>query len=935
MKQFGENWQKVSEVLIDRTPAQIRSRYRRMLSKMKEGEATDGEDLDASTAADGADEVQQQQQLQAAIGPAGTVSYSPLVSGGTLVPPTTNSTAPLASTLLNPLTSLSSSTAAITSPIAYASTTSSSSAASSRPTIASLPHSPTRQKRPAAGEAAESPQPKRTKGRTPHDEASSSSTTATSAYSSTLQSKYGWARVASASSSSPSTVTPSATNADGPNVLSSRSNSPIHRPRDVPSSSSSSDGNKDSHQLFRSSGLGIVGIAATGVDGDAQTSSSKGGRLSLSPDEVQRQIDAAVNAALAERSVVSMRREEEWAYQLSQLKSQIEALNRELIAKDVSFVSKERVRMEMLEHASGELLVSLKESEMRMRSAVREKLAQDSARLGYPAFGRNGEEFREGVAAKVLREKEAKLEEQRAAYETTKKRLAKRKASLSVTNALSSTSSTSASSSVVSAVSLSSSTAPYVTSPNAMITSTSDLPLSPNSITSSNINNVSTIGDASSSNNASSGAFGRQLLLRSASTTSSLSSSPFGQQQAISSPEKELEDIIMQEHLIKLKLASLKSDEQELVREREALRVETQLHYKELRRFQEEEMSKFNAFPVLHERYLMLQLLGRGGFSEVYRAYDLTDFRYVACKIHQLGSNWAAEKKASYLRHAQRECDIHKALVHPRIVSMYDVFEIDEDTFCTVMEYCQGGDLDSYLKQHKSLPEIEARVLIAQLFDGLRYLMSREKDKQKIIHYDLKPGNLLFDENGSLKIADFGLSKIMEGDSDSMELTSQGAGTYWYLPPECFDPDKPKISGKVDVWSAGVILYQMLFGCKPFGHNISQKHILERNLIHSNLKVEFPATKKVSEEAKNFLIKCLTANVIQRPDALELAQDPFLIFVQPKKTGTGISTSAAPGSPGGGRTMGPPSTTAPIHISTLPHVSTTIGGGTLTFIRKK
>lgn len=76
------------------------------------------------------------------------------------------------------------------------------------------------------------------------------------------------------------------------------------------------------------------------------------------------------------------------------------------------------------------------------------------------------------------------------------------------------------------------------------------------------------------------------------------------------------------------------------------------------------------------------------------------------------------------------------------------------------------------------MPEKEARVILVQIFQGLTYMNKRT---QKIIHYDLKPGNVLFDELGSAKVTDFGLSKIVENDvgSQGMELTSQGAGTYW------------------------------------------------------------------------------------------------------------------------------------------------------------
>nr|TKS17858.1 Serine/threonine-protein kinase TOUSLED [Populus alba] len=99
----------------------------------------------------------------------------------------------------------------------------------------------------------------------------------------------------------------------------------------------------------------------------------------------------------------------------------------------------------------------------------------------------------------------------------------------------------------------------------------------------------------------------------------------------------------------------------------------------------------------------------------------------------------------------------------------------------------------------------------------------------QIIHYDLNPGNVLFDEFGIAKVTDFDLSKIVKEDvgSQGMELTSQGAGTYWYLPPACFELNKtPLISLKVGVWSAGVLFYQMIFGRRPFGHDLTQERIL-------------------------------------------------------------------------------------------------------------
>lgn len=84
-----------------------------------------------------------------------------------------------------------------------------------------------------------------------------------------------------------------------------------------------------------------------------------------------------------------------------------------------------------------------------------------------------------------------------------------------------------------------------------------------------------------------------------------------------------------------------------------------------------------------------------------------------------------------------REKDIHKNLDHPRIVKLFDVFTIDVNTFCTVLEYCDGNDLDFYLKQNKLIPEKEARSIIMQIVSALKYL---NEIKQPVIHYDLKPG---------------------------------------------------------------------------------------------------------------------------------------------------------------------------------------------------
>ncbi len=108
-----------------------------------------------------------------------------------------------------------------------------------------------------------------------------------------------------------------------------------------------------------------------------------------------------------------------------------------------------------------------------------------------------------------------------------------------------------------------------------------------------------------------------------------------------------------------------------------------------------EERSRFyRELPSLKDRYLLMTMLGKGGFSEVWKAYDILELREVAVKIHQLNPQWSDERKSSYIKHVSREYNIHKDVKHPRVVQLFDVFEIDVNTFATILEYCRGIDLD-------------------------------------------------------------------------------------------------------------------------------------------------------------------------------------------------------------------------------------------------
>lgn len=332
-----------------------------------------------------------------------------------------------------------------------------------------------------------------------------------------------------------------------------------------------------------------------------------------------------------------------------------------------------------------------------------------------------------------------------------------------------------------------------------------------------------------------------------------------------------------QKDLLMFKYNKILREENDLKEQKEKLDIEKHILIHDINLFKQEQKCTFanmkEGWPLIAGRYQIVGLLGKGGYSEVYKAYDLENHCDVACKLHQLNQNWSAEIKDNYIKHTIRENQIHQQINHPKIVKHYDTIEIDNNSFCTILEYCTGPDLAAYLKQNKNISEKEARIIITQILLGLEYLNKLDK---KIIHYDLKPENIIF-HNMEIKISDFGLSKIMEHNQDQIQLTSQGAGTYWYLPPECFEEKYGvNISSKVDIFSIGVILYEMFYRKKPFGENVSQEIIFKEKVMSNAKKVEFPVKPTVSEECKDFIKHCLAFRESDRYDVFQALNSSFI-----------------------------------------------------------
>lgn len=187
-----------------------------------------------------------------------------------------------------------------------------------------------------------------------------------------------------------------------------------------------------------------------------------------------------------------------------------------------------------------------------------------------------------------------------------------------------------------------------------------------------------------------------------------------------------------QKEIYQFKQKLFENEERRIREQLYMLEKEKCLYLLEYKRVRDEEQSKYcgisraKTFTVLNERYLIMSILGKGGFSEVYKAFDIEMFKEVACKIHHFDDSWTDQVKDDYIKHALRENEIHKELNNRRVVKHYDTVEIDHNSFCTILELCSGPDLYNYLKENKQIQEKESKLIISQILSGVKYLYDQK-----------------------------------------------------------------------------------------------------------------------------------------------------------------------------------------------------------------
>ena len=203
-------------------------------------------------------------------------------------------------------------------------------------------------------------------------------------------------------------------------------------------------------------------------------------------------------------------------------------------------------------------------------------------------------------------------------------------------------------------------------------------------------------------------------------------------------------------------------------------------------------------------KYQIVGTLGKGAMGIVYKGFDPVIERHVALKTI-LKERLAEGDGRDLLTRFKAEAQAAGRLVHPNIVQVYDYGE-DAETAFIVMEYVEGRGLREFLRVRQSISLIEAGRLMDQLLDALAYAHVRG-----VVHRDIKPPNLLITNANQLKVTDFGIARL--GD---MHLTQVGSvmGTPSYMAPEQIEGFA--VDGRADLFSAGVVLYELLTGRKPF-----------------------------------------------------------------------------------------------------------------------
>ena len=258
--------------------------------------------------------------------------------------------------------------------------------------------------------------------------------------------------------------------------------------------------------------------------------------------------------------------------------------------------------------------------------------------------------------------------------------------------------------------------------------------------------------------------------------------------------------------------------------------------------------------------YELIEVIGRGGQGVVYRARQKSLNRTVALKIIALG-HWATD---AHLKRFRREAEAAASLDHSGIVPIYEVGEADGSCYFS-MKLVEGGQLDEVVTR-EPMPVRRAVALIAKVARTVHYA-----HEHRILHRDIKPGNILLDQEGEPHLTDFGLARLVESES-TVTRTMEVLGTPSYMAPEQAIGNTDAVSGATDVYGIGAVLYQLLTGHPPFAGGTTYETI--KLLLDNEPRQPRLWNPKIDRDLSTICLKCLEKDPKRRySSALAQAED--------------------------------------------------------------
>ncbi|KAK4230627.1 putative serine/threonine-protein kinase fhkC [Podospora fimiseda] len=268
------------------------------------------------------------------------------------------------------------------------------------------------------------------------------------------------------------------------------------------------------------------------------------------------------------------------------------------------------------------------------------------------------------------------------------------------------------------------------------------------------------------------------------------------------------------------------------------------------------------------QQYTPIDKLGKGHFAEVYLCIEKSTGQRYAVKVFTKTPGVEEKTKNEGL---QQEIAMLMGVSHPNVLCLKDTFN-EPNAVYLVLELAPGGELFNYIVKKKKLTENECRKLFTQLFQGIKYLHDRN-----IVHRDIKPENiLLVDDDLNIKIADFGLAKIIGEDS----FTTTLCGTPSYVAPEILaETGRRKYTKAVDIWSLGVVLYICLCGFPPFSDELTSAdfpYTLSQQIRKGKFDYPSPYWDPIGDPALDLIDSMLIVNPEKRFTVDQCLMHPWM-----------------------------------------------------------